>query len=235
MPEEPEESKEAEEPKPAEATDSKEKTPPSRKKAPSLKKAPSRNPLRRLYNWILSWADHKYGGWALFFLAMAESVFFPLPPDFLLIALILSRREKALRLATICTLGSLAGAVIGYRIGIDFWAATQDFWFEYVFSHEKFMLVNDWYQKWDWLAIFVAAFTLIPYKVFTITAGVFGIDFFGFMLASLVGRAGRFFLVAGIFYLIGTKAKPFIEKWLNWIALVVVILIILGFWILGKF
>ena len=217
------EAEKAEEPEASKAAESKEETP------------PSRNPLRRLYNWILSWADHRYGTWALFFLAMAESVIFPIPPDILLIALILSRRDKALRLATVCTLGSLAGAVIGYQIGFQFWAATRDFWFDHVFSEEKFLLVNSIYQEWDWLAIFAAAFTPIPYKVFTITAGVFGIDFYGFMLASLVGRGGRFFLVAGIFYLIGAKAKPFIDKWLNWIALAVVILIILGFWILGKF
>ncbi len=194
---------------------------------------PSRNPLRRLYHWVLSWADHRFGAVALFIMAVAESVFFPIPPDVLMIALILARREKAWRYAALCTAGSVIGASLGYVVGVGLWGATRDFWFTYVFSESSFDYVAGRYNEYGALAVFAAAFSPIPYKVFTITAGVAELNFAVFMLASLVGRGGRFFLVAAIMRWIGPKAKPFIEKWFNWIALIFVILLVAGFWLLS--
>ncbi|MHC4606063.1 MAG: YqaA family protein, partial [Planctomycetota bacterium] len=169
-------------------------------KPPAEDAAPAtRNPLKRLYRWILSWADHPHGAWALFFLALTESSFFPIPPDVLLIALVLGRRDKAWWYALVCTVGSLIGAVIGYIIGWGLWEATKDFWFSYVFSQEAFDFVKQAYQDHTALAAFGSAFTFIPYKVFTITAGVCGVNLALFLAASLVGRAGRFFIVGAVF------------------------------------
>lgn len=194
----------------------------------------TRNPLKRLYLWVLSWADHPHGTWALFGLSTAESVIFPIPPDLLLIPLVLGRREKALWFALVCTIGSLLGAALGYLIGMVFWEATSDFWLNYVFGQEKFDWVGAKYNEWGAVAIFAAAFTFIPFKVFTVTAGVFGLNFPMFMIAGAVGRAGRFFIVALIFRWIGPSAKPFIDRWFNWLALALVALLVLGFWLLGK-
>ena len=96
------------------------------------------NPLKRLYHWVLSWADRPSGTVALFCLAVVESSFFPVPPDVLLIALTLGRRDKVWWFALVCTGGSLLGAAAGYLIGWGLWEATQDFWLSYVFSEEVF-------------------------------------------------------------------------------------------------
>ena len=191
---------------------------------------PSRNPLRRLYHWVLSWAENPGGTWALFGLSAAESVIFPVPPDPLLLALVLARKKKAWWYATICTLGSLIGAALGYLIGMMFWGATQDFWFSYVFSEAAFNEVGRRYNEWGGLAIFVAAFTPIPFKVFTLAAGVVQMNFPVFLIGGAIGRAGRFFLVAAITFRVGEKAKPWIEKWFNWLALLFGVLVVLGFW-----
>ena len=193
----------------------------------------TRNPLKRLYHWILSWADHPGGTWALFFLSFAESSIFPVPPDVLLIALILGRKEKAWWYAAVCTVGSLLGAAVGYLIGWGLWATTGEFWLTSVFSQDVFTRVQELYKEYEALAVFGAAFTPIPFKVFTIAAGVFKVNFVVFLLAALVGRGGRFFLVSLIMYWIGPKAKPFIDRWFNWLALAFLALGILGFWVLG--
>lgn len=195
--------------------------------AEAAENPPSRNPLRRLYAWVLSWADHRYGAWALFGFSLAESVFFPIPPDVLLIALILARQKKAWWYAFLCTAGSLAGAAVGYGIG----EATEEFWYS-LFGRDVYAAAKRVWEEQGVLFVFSAAFSPIPYKIFTIAAGIFKFNFATFMLASLVGRAGRFFLVAALFYWIGPKAKPFIDRWLNWLALAFVVLIALGIWLL---
>lgn len=192
------------------------------------------NPLRRLYDWVLSWADRPNGSWALFLLAFAESSFFPVPPDVLLIALVMARREAAWKFATLCTVGSVLGGMAGYAIGWGAWEATHSFWFRYVFSEAKFNQVRNLYHQYDLLLVLAAAFTPIPYKICTIAAGVVELSFVPFVLASIVGRGARFYLVAGIMRWIGPSAKPFIDKWFNWLALAFFVLLVLGFWILGK-
>ena len=183
--------------------------------APPPDPPPSRNPLRRLYHWVLSWADHQVGAWALFGISIAESVIFPIPPDPLLLALVIGKRKKAWWYATICTLGSLIGAALGYLIGMMFWGATKDFWLSNIFSESLFNEVGRRYNAWGGLAVFVAAFTPIPFKVFTIAAGVFELNFAVFLVGATIGRAGRFFLVAAITFWAGDRAKPWIEKWFN--------------------
>lgn len=188
--------------------------------------------LRRLYDWVLLQSKSKHAEQALFLLAFAESSFFPIPPDVLLIAMVIALREKWRRYFLICLAGSVLGGMAGYAIGYGVWEAVQTWFFTYVFSEEVFAKVRGLYQEHDFWVIFIAAFTPIPYKVFTIVAGVAHLDFVRFILASIVGRGGRFIIVAGLLYHFGPPIKAFIEKYLNILTIVFVILIIGGFYLL---
>ena len=202
--------------------------------------------VRRVYDWVLHWAETPYGPWALFLLAFAESSFFPIPPDVLLIALAIAIPLRSFRFAAIATLGSLLGGVAGYGIGWGFWQAlgtptdavsveagiVGGAWlFKYVpgFSPEMFIRVRAAYQEWAELAVFGAAFTPIPYKVITIAAGVCKISFPLFIVYSILGRAGRFFLVAALIRKYGQPVRKFIEKYLGWLTLGFFVLLIGGF------
>lgn len=184
---------------------------------------------RRLYNWVLSWAHRRHSTTALFLLAVTESSVFPIPPDVLQIALTLGRRERAWLYATVSAVGSVLGGMLGYLIGWAFWLATQDFFFQYVFSQSTFNHVQGLYHRYDFWVIFVAAFTPIPYKVFTIAAGVFGIAFPMFVIASVVGRSARFFLVASLLFFFGPPMKRFIEGYFDLLCIVFTVLLIGGF------
>ena len=186
---------------------------------------------RRMYNWVLSFATHKHSTTALFVMSFAESSFFPIPPDVLLGPLCLGKREKAWWFATITTIASVLGAVVGYCIGWGLWESVGPWLYTWVpgFTEEKFALVHVWYDRWGVWVLFAAAFTPIPFKVFTIAGGVFGQPLLPFLLVSLVGRGMRFYLVAGLFWWIGPKAEPFIEKYFNWLCLLFVILLAGGF------
>ncbi|MGH7480813.1 MAG: YqaA family protein [Longimicrobiales bacterium] len=188
-------------------------------------------PVRRLYDWVLSWADRPQGPAALFCLAFAESSFFPIPPDPLLVALALGRPPRALYFALICSLGSVLGGMLGYALGWAFWEALSDFFFAYVpgFSEEAFARVGDLYQEYDFMAVFLAGFTPLPYKVFTIAGGVFQISFPVFVLASGLSRSARFFLVAGLIFFFGPGIQDFIDRYFDKLAWAFLILIVLGF------
>ena len=194
------------------------------------------NILKRLYNWTISWAEKPQGLWALAVLSFAESSFFPIPPDVLLIPLVFGAPKKWWRIALICTLASTVGGVFGWYIGHAAWDATQSFFFNYVpgFTHENFDFVRQSYQSNAFLAIFGAALTPIPYKIFTIAAGVCDVSIATLIAASLLGRGGRFFAVALIIYFVGPKAKEFIDKYFNILASAFFVLLVLGF-VLVKF
>ena len=190
------------------------------------------NPLwlmRRLYDWVLHWADTAYSVWALAVIAFAESSFFPVPPDVLLIALCLGAPGRSLYFATVCSIASVVGGVLGYVIGSFIWVQVSDFFFSYVFSREVFDRVADLYHANAFWAIFTAGLTPIPYKVFTIAAGVFGVNFEEFLVASILGRSGRFFAVAGLIWACGPPIRNFIDRYFNLLSIVFVILLIGGF------
>ena len=191
----------------------------------------------RLYRWVLRWAGHRHAQTALFLFALAEASFFPIPPDVLLIAMCLSVPAAALRYALIATVGSVTGGLIGYGIGWGLWRTTESFFFQYLgsvgFTPENFARVQELYRDNAFLALFAAGFSPIPYKVFTIAAGVFEIGLPVFIVASVLGRAGRFLLVAVLVGWLGVAAKSFIERYLGWLALAFVILLVLGFYLLG--
>ncbi len=186
-------------------------------------------PIRRLYDWVLSWADHPGGAWALFILAVAESSFFPIPPDVLLIALVVGRPSRAFTLAAICTAGSVIGGCLGYVIGWQAWDLAGKPIFEFYGLMEKFQLVQDKFSQNAFAAIAIAGFTPIPYKVFTIAAGVMTIDFQTFLSASVLARGARFFLVAGLLRLFGAPMKTFIDKYFDVLTILFTILLVGGF------
>lgn len=184
--------------------------------------------LKKMYDWVLKWAETPYGPMALFVLAFIESIFFPIPPDVLLIALALATPRKSFRFALNCTIGSVAGAFIGYAIGHYSWITANgeftgfaNFFFNNIpgFSVDLFNSIKVLFYQWDFWVIFTAGFTPIPYKVFTITAGVFDINLLMFFIASVISRGARFFLVAYLIWKFGPSIKLFIEKYFNMLAL----------------
>jgi len=244
--------------------------------------------LRRLYDWILGWAETPYGAWALFILAFAESSFFPIPPDVLLIALVIGAvknlsdqyppapdssekntffqglgawtqyfakcvpwilshavplltrfpRSRPAYFALVCSVGSVFGGILGYGIGHFFWytgdgtfSAIARIFFNAVpgFSEEAFHTVKEAYDTWNFWVVFTAGFTPIPYKLITITAGVFSINFPIFCLASIISRSARFFLVAGLLWVLGPPIRTFIDTYFNVICFLFLFLLLLGF------
>ena len=192
--------------------------------------------LKKLYNWVLSWAETKWAVPALFILAFMESSFFPIPPDVLMIAMALSKSEKALWYANVCTVGSVLGALFGYVIGFWFWEAVGEYFFLYIpgFTRELFAQVTELYQKNSSFIVFTSAFTPIPYKVFTITAGVSKVALMPFVVASILGRGGRFYLVGLLFKFFGPKVKEFIDKYLNILTILLVVIYVLAFYLIPK-
>ncbi|UCD88258.1 MAG: DedA family protein [Desulfobacterales bacterium] len=185
--------------------------------------------LRRLYDWVLHWAETPYGTWALFILAFCESSFFPIPPDVLLIALSVALPKKSLKYALVCSGGSLLGGCFGYFIGWQFMATVGDAIIRFYGLAEKYGYIQGLYTRYDAWAVGIAGFTPIPYKVFTITAGAFRINFLVFIVASAVSRSARFFIVGGLIYLFGPKIQSFIERYFNALAVAFVVLLIVGF------
>ncbi len=185
--------------------------------------------FRKLYDWVLHWAETPYAVPALFILAFAESSFFPIPPDVLLIALALSIPGKAFRYAAVCTFGSVLGGMAGYFIGYQLMDMLGVPILGFYGVMDKYEYIQALYMKYDAWAVGIAGFTPIPYKVFTIAAGAFKIDFSVFVLASIASRAGRFLLVAGIIYFFGPTIKNFIDKYFNLLTLIFIVLLIVGF------
>jgi membrane protein YqaA with SNARE-associated domain len=192
---------------------------------------PNRGWVRRLYDWVLHWAETPYGPLALGILAFAEASFFPIPPDPLLMALCLGAASRSLRFAAITTGASVAGGILGYFLGAVFWQVLGDFFFAYVpgVTPEAFAGIQDFFIRYDFWAVFLAGLTLIPYKVFTLSAGVFGISFPVFLVASILSRGLRFFLVAGLIYKFGPSIRKFIDRYFNLLTWVFGLLIVVGF------
>lgn len=195
-------------------------------------------PLRKLYDWVLHWAETPYGPLALFILSFIESSFFPVPPDALLIALCLGKRNLSYRFALYCTIASVLGALGGYAIGHYLWYNTAGdftwiakFFFDHIpgFTQQAFADIEVQYKKWDFWIIFTAGFTPIPYKLFTVTSGIFNINILMFIIASVISRGARFFLVAFLIWKFGEKIRRFIDKYFNILALVFTAMLIGGF------
>jgi membrane protein YqaA with SNARE-associated domain len=194
--------------------------------APAAKKL---SLMQRIYIRCMAWIQTPAGLWVFFFIALAESSFFPIPPDVFLVALCVGEPKKSFKFAAICTVGSVIGGALGYGLGLAFMDTLGVKIVELYGLSDKYHIVMDWYQHYDALAVAAAGFTPLPYKLFTITAGVCKVSFLTFMLASIVSRAARFFLVAGLIYKFGAPVQYFINKYFNLLTIVFLILLIGGF------
>ncbi len=191
--------------------------------------------LRSLKGWVESFSEKPHAQWALFWIAFAESSFFPIPPDVLLIAMAVSVPAKALRYAIICSAGSVLGGVFGYFIGWAFFEAAGQPILQFYGAMGHYETVQGLYNEHAFWSILAAAFTPIPYKVFTIAAGAFEIPLTTLVAASVIGRSARFFLVAGLFYFFGAPIKKFIDKYFEILTVVFLVLLIGGFVVIRVF
>lgn len=151
----------------------------------------------RLYDRVLEWAAHPHARWYLAALSFAESSFFPVPPDVMLAPMTLARPAQAWRLALLTTAASVLGGIAGYLIGVFAFEVIQPWIVEFGYETTYSRAVA-WFREWGVWAVFLAGFSPIPYKIFTIAAGALGMAFPPFLLASAVGRGARFYLVAGL-------------------------------------
>jgi membrane protein YqaA with SNARE-associated domain len=182
-----------------------------------------------LYDWTVSWADRPGGAWALFLIAVAESSFFPIPPDVLLIALCVGAPSKSFRFALICSVGSVLGGLLGYAIGYWGYDLIGAPIVKAYHGEDVMQKIKLWYDTYGFWGNLAAAVTPIPYKVFTIASGVFHFNFAAFFLASVIGRSARFFAVGALIYWVGPQVKVLIEKYFDWLAVGAFVLLVGGF------
>ena len=185
--------------------------------------------LQKIYSRCMEWIQTPAGIWALFFIAVAESSFFPIPPDVFLVVLCIGEPKKSFRFAMVCSAGSVIGGMLGYGLGLGFMDTLGVKILDLYGLHGKYEVVQNLYRSYDAWAVGVAGFTPLPYKLFTITAGAFKINFAVFVLMSCISRSARFFLVAGLIYLYGGKVRHFIYRYFNYLTIVFVLLLIGGF------
>lgn len=187
--------------------------------------------LRSLYDWTLRQAEKPTAAVALFFVALAEASFFPLPPDILLLPMCLAVRDRALRYALICTIGSVMGGVIGYGIGALALATIGQWIIDTYHLQAAFQTFHDQFNEWGVWVIIAKGLTPIPFKLVTIASGVAEMNIWAFIGACVVTRGARFFIIAWLTRRYGAPVQVFVERYLNWIALAVLIGIIGGFWV----
>jgi len=185
--------------------------------------------LRRTYDWILHWSTTRYALPALAILSFAESSFFPIPPDVLLIAMVVAVPMKAFRYAAVCSVASVLGGMFGYLLGWQFMEMVGTPIVNFYHLQAQWDKMGGWYEKYNAWAVGAAGFTPLPYKVFTLAAGAFQINFPVFVLASLVSRSARFFIVAALIWKYGAPIKIFIEKYFNILSIVFIVLLFAGF------
>ena len=191
--------------------------------------------FRQIYDRSLLWVQSPSGIWALFLIAVAESSFFPIPPDVFLIVMCISVPRKSFRYAAVCAVGSVIGGVIGYGLGLGFMDTIGVKILEWYGLHDKYEVVQNLYQQYDALAVGAAGFTPLPYKLFTITAGAFKINFVTFILVSIAARSARFFLVAAFIFKFGAPVRHFIDRYFNLLSILFFILLIGGFLVVKLF
>jgi membrane protein YqaA with SNARE-associated domain len=184
-----------------------------------------------IYEWTMRWAEHKFAPRALAILTFAESVFFPIPPDVLLAPMVLAKPHKAWQYATLTTIASVLGGVVGYWLGYAlFEPLIQPYIIELGYQ-AKFDEIITWFQKWGVWVVFLAGFSPIPYKLFTVSAGFLQLAFLPFLLVSAIGRGMRFFLVAGLMHWGGKPMEAKLRQWIDIIGWTVVVLIIIVYFL----
>lgn len=182
-----------------------------------------------LLNWVWRMAETEGAMKVLFVVSLTESIFFPIPPDLLLIPMALAQQKKAFRLAAVCLGASVIGGVIGYLIGAFFMDSVGMSIVRFYGLTEQYVTVQGWYEAYNAWVVAVAGLTPIPYKLCTLSAGAFHVNFEIFLIASIASRGLRFFVVAGLIYLFGHKIRYFLEKRLELLFIGGMILVVVGF------
>ncbi|MBX9864115.1 MAG: DedA family protein [Hyphomicrobium sp.] len=185
--------------------------------------------MRRLYDWMMNLARSDRAPHALFAVSFIESSFFPIPPDVMLVPMVIANRLKAWWYATVATIGSVLGGAAGYAIGYFFFEQIGRPILDFYGKSGSFGEFASWFNEWGVWILIIKGMTPFPYKVLTITAGVTHMPFLEFMAASVVARAMRFYLVAGLLYFFGEPIREFIEKRLTLVTTVFVVVLVLGF------
>ncbi len=186
--------------------------------------------IRELFHWVEALAETPYATWSLAAVSFAESSFFPVPPDALLIALCVGEPDRAYWFAFVCSVASVLGGMAGYGIGLVGGRPIL----QRLFNAERVEKVRSYYDRYNAWAVGIAGLTPLPYKLFTVSGGAFQINFKVFVIASIVSRTLRFFLVAALMRWLGESAKIFIEEHLGWLTMAFVILLVIGFWSVGR-
>ncbi len=185
----------------------------------------------RLFEMVMRWVEHRHAPWYLAGLSFAESSFFPVPPDVMLAPMSLAKTTRAWRYAMITTLASVAGGIAGYAIGMFAFDLVEPllhsagYW-------ERYEMARAWFDTWGIWVVLLAGFSPIPYKVFTISSGVVGMAFLPFVLASIVGRGARFFLVAGLMVWGGEKMEQMLRRYVDRIGWVLVVAVLVAWFTL---
>jgi membrane protein YqaA with SNARE-associated domain len=188
--------------------------------------------IRSLYDWTMNLASHRHAGFALFLIALIESSVFPIPPDILLIPMIIAAPTKAWRYALICLVGSVLGGMIGYGIGFFLFETVGRPVLELYGYGAKFDQFRDYYNEWGAWAVLIAGVTPFPYKVITILSGVTALDPIVFTLASIAARGLRFFVIAALIWKFGPAIRDFIEKRLGLVFTIFIVGLVGGFAVL---
>jgi len=193
------------------------------------------NLLKSLYNWTLKKAEHKYSSWILSIVSFSESSFFPIPPDVLLIPMIIAKRTKAWTYALICTLSSVLGGIAGYAIGFFLFNSIGILIIEFYHLSNSFNSFENYYKEYGILIVLGAGFTPFPFKFITIASGVFSLNIFLFILTAFVARGLRFYLLACLLFIFGEKIKILIDKYFNILVSLFFILLLGSFMLIKLF
>lgn len=186
-----------------------------------------------IYDKVLGWSRHQHAQWYLGGLSFAESSFFPVPPDVMLAPMSLARPERAWHFALLTTVASVIGGVFGYLIGLFAFDLVAPLLKE-VGYWSKYEEVVGWFEQWGFWVIFLAGFSPIPYKIFTITSGVVGMAFLPFLIASAVGRGARFYLVAGLMRWGGARMEQTLRLYIDRIGWVLILAVVVAYFAINS-
>lgn len=185
--------------------------------------------LQRTYDWVMTLSARPNAIWALAAISFIESSFFPIPPDVLLIPMVLAARTQWLRIALICTIASVLGGMFGYALGYYLYEGFGKPLLEFYGYADKFTNFQGRYNEWGAWIVFIAGVTPFPYKVITIASGVTQLDITTFTISSILARGLRFFMVAALLWWVGPPIRAFIEKRLGLVFTVFVVMLVGGF------
>ncbi len=185
--------------------------------------------IRHLYDWTMRQAKRKNAVWVLAAVSFIESSVFPIPPDILLIPIVLANRERAFVIALICTIASVVGGWLGYAIGYFLFESIGRQVFTFYHVMDTYLRLQDAFHEWGVWLIIIKGMTPIPFKLLTIASGAFHFSLLWFTIASVISRSVRFFLVAGLLWKFGERVRTFIEKWLTLLTTAFVLLLVAGF------